>query len=375
MVQAPEPVGTPDPCILPTGAPGEPRELLVAAAGPEDSAATAASQSQPLIRLDCLGAPRPAAAESWSADSSHRSWTFVLARSPSGITPGTVAAEWRARPEAAMTLRQAGVASLVPLDNRRLVVTLHWASDSLPVLFADPSLSLVTDSLPPTGTTFVLRRPVSGDLRDALDDGADIARTGDPTLADYARTRGEFAVHPLPWTLTYLLILPADPSGLDSLISEDSTAFRAALARDAVHTEARGAEPPYWWDAPGDCPVRDSVPRSLPPPFANAVAFTSGDAVARALAERVVALSSNPTTSTASLPERVMARALPAGSASAYVISVPRLPLLPCREVARWPADARVIPLIDTRMSAIVRRGVPPLTADFDGRLRPADQP
>jgi hypothetical protein len=31
--------------------------------------------------------------------------------------------------------------------------------------------------------------------------------------------------------------------------------------------------------------------------------------------------------------------------------------------------------LIDTRMSAIVRRGVPRLTVELDGSLRPADSP
>jgi len=29
-----------------------------------------------------------------------------------------------------------------------------------------------------------------------------------------------------------------------------------------------------------------------------------------------------------------------------------------------------VVPLIETRRSVVVRRGVPPITVDFDGRLR-----
>jgi hypothetical protein len=34
-----------------------------------------------------------------------------------------------------------------------------------------------------------------------------------------------------------------------------------------------------------------------------------------------------------------------------------------------------VIPLVDTRMSAIVRQGVPPLVVEFDGAIRPVEGP
>ena len=370
-----EPAIPPDPCVLPTGEPGEPRELLVATLHPQDSSIVATGRRKPLIRLDCTGAARAGAAESWTPDSSHRTWTFVLAPSATAITAGSVAAEWRSRPEAATTLRQAGATSVVPLDHRRLVVTLHWHADSVPPLFAHPGLALVTDSLPETGTAFVMRRPASGDLRDALESGADIIRSGDPALAQYARSRDEFIVHPLPWSRTYLLLIPAEREVFGTLVSGDTASFRAALARDAVPTDARGAEPPYWWDALPYCPPADESP---PPPASgvtNAVVFTQGDPVARALAERVAALSDDPATATASLPERAMAGALRAGSARAYVVAVSHTPLLPCGEIAMWPPDAAVVPLVDTRMTAIVRRGVPPLTVDFDGRLRPLEAP
>jgi hypothetical protein len=289
-----------------------------------------------------------------------------------------VAAEWTTRPEAATTLRQAGVESVIALDEERLRVTLSSPSDSVPPVFAERTLSFVTDSLPQTGTTFVLRRPESADLRDALDAGADILRTEDPALAEYARHRDEFVVHPLPWSRTYLLIIPGARVELDGLIQgDDSAGFRAALARDAVHAEARGAERPYWWDGLGQCPGSDSLSRPRPRVLvdSNAVVFAAEDAVARALAERVVALSDNPRISTGSIPQRFLDPALSAASARAYVVAVPRTPLLPCREIATWPPDPRIVPLIDVRESAIARRGIPRLTVDFDGRIRPVEAP
>ena len=227
---APEPAAPPDRCILPTGDPGEPRELVVAAVRPEDSAIVARRQPEPLIRLDCFGVARPGAAESWTPDSSHRTWTFVLAPSALDVTAAGAAAEWTTRPDAATTLRYAGVVSAIPLDDRRLVVTLDRPTDSVPALFADPSLGLVTDSLPPTGTTFAPRRPASGDPRDALDASADILRTGDPAILEYARTRPDFTVHPLPWSSTYVLVVPPGREGLGALVPPDSAAFRAGLA-------------------------------------------------------------------------------------------------------------------------------------------------
>jgi hypothetical protein len=70
-----------------------------------------------------------------------------------------------------------------------------------------------------------------------------------------------------------------------------------------------------------------------------------------------------------------MAEAIRGGLGGAYVLAVARTALVPCREVAGWPDGSTLIPLIDTRMSAIVRRGVPRLTVDLDGALRPVDAP
>jgi hypothetical protein len=366
----PAPLGADDPCLLPTGDPGEPRELVLAATRIEDTAAVATRQPEPLIRLDCAGAARPAAAESWARDATGRAWTFVLARTALDITAGAAAAEWRTRPAAATTLRQAGVTSVVPLDERRLVVTLTRSFDSVPRLFADPSLALVTDSLPAVGTTFLLR--LAGDPRDALDAGADILPSDDPALLEYAAGRSDLVVHALPWSRTYLLIIPPGNRAFDGLIPADSAAFRAGLARDAVRVEARAAEAPHWWTEAGSCPATRRDPASGP----GGLRLTTqvwDDSVGRALAERLVALSSRPMQVVGGLHPRAPVSAIHSELGIAYVVPVPRTALVPCREIAGWPAGATVVPLIETRRSVVVRRGVPPLTVEYDGRLRPVE--
>ena len=117
----PTPVASADPCLVPAGRPGRPRALVVAVPWPGDTAVVASPQPQPIVRLDCTGTARPAAAESWSRVRSGRSWTLVVAGAALHTSAPAAAAEWRTRPEAATTLRHAGVLSVVPLDQRRLV--------------------------------------------------------------------------------------------------------------------------------------------------------------------------------------------------------------------------------------------------------------
>jgi hypothetical protein len=48
---------------------------------------------------------------------------------------------------------------------------------------------------------------------------------------------------------------------------------------------------------------------------------------------------------------------------------------VPCRERATWPAGAEILPLIDTRMTAVVRQGAPALEIQWDGTLRLSEPP
>jgi hypothetical protein len=367
----PEPAPPPDPCLLPTGEPGGPRALIVAVPWPGDTAVVARPQPRPVVRLDCTGAAHPAAAESWTPDRTGRTWTLVLAGSALHIGAGTAAAEWRTRPEAATTLRHAGVVSVVPLDQRRLVVTLDRSYDSVPRVFADPTLALVTDSGTAVGTTFALRL-ITGDARDALDAGVDILTSDDTELLEYARARSDLVVHPLPWSRIYLLVVPQGQRGFEELIPPDSASFRGDLARDAVRVEARVAEGPFWWDEPRPCPEVNRG-RTASATGLRATAPTWNDPVGRALAERLVALSGRPMRVSGGLHPRSPISAIRSELGTAYVIPVPSTTLVPCREIAAWPAGARVVPLIETRRSVVLRRGIPPITVDFDGRLRVAE--
>jgi hypothetical protein len=357
--------------MLATGPAGRPRALVVGAPWPGDTAVVARPQPQPLIRLDCTGAARPAAAESWTRDRSGRSWTLVLAGAALHVSAGAAATEWRTRPEAATTLRYAGVASVVPLDERRLVVTLNRPSDSVPQVFADPSLSLVTDSGTAAGTTFNLRL-LTGDARDALDAGIDVLPTDDTELLEYARARSDLVVHSLPWSRIYVLVVPPGQRGFEELIPADSASFRADLARDAVRVEARAAEGPFWWTNPGRCPGEGAT---APPTGLRATGPAWDDPVARAIAERLVALSGRPMRVIDGPHDRDPISAIRSELGTAYIVPVPRATPVPCREIAAWPAGATVVPLIETRRSVVVRRGVPPLTVEFDGRLRAVERP
>jgi hypothetical protein len=364
----PKPAPSPGPCLLPTGRTGEPRALVVAVPWPGDTAVVAPSQPQPIVRLDCTGAARPAVAESWTRDRTGRAWTLVIAGAALHASAGAAAAEWHTRPEAATTLRHAGVVSVVPLDQRRLVVTLDRSYDSVPRVFADPTLALVTDSGSTAGTTFALRL-VTGDARDALDAGADVLTTDDTELLEYAGARSDLVVHPLPWSRIYVLAIPPGQRGFDALIPADSAAFRADLASDAVRVEARAAAGPFWWSDPRRCPeIRE---RASPSTTGSRMTIPlSSDPVGRAIAERLVALSGQPMRVIDGQYARTPATAIRSDLGTAYVIPVPRTTLVPCREISAWPAGATVVPLIETRHSVVVRRGVPPITVDFDGRLR-----
>ena len=362
-----------DPCLLPTGTPGEPRRLLVAIVRPEDTAAVAQPQPEPLIHLDCAGRPRAAAAESWSADTTGRTWILVLRRSALDVRAASAAAEWRTRPSAATTLRRSGI-EVAALDERRLASLLPRPADSLPLVFAHPSLALVTDSGPVLGTTFVFR-PVGADPRDALDGGADIMVSDDPDLLDYARAREELAVHPLPWNRTYVLLIPPGQQGFEDLIPLDTAGFRAELARDAVRVDARAAEGARWWESPGCVPERTPGGGRYLGRGVTLVNTPAEDPVGRAIAERLVARAGPPLQVVGGLDPRAPIAAVHSPSGLAYVVPVPHVALVPCHEITGWPDGSTVVPLIDTRRSAVVRRGLPPLTVEFDGRLRPADRP
>ena len=189
--------------------------------------------------------------------------------------------------------------------------------------------------------------------------------TRDPALVDYVARRPEFVALPLPWSRTYVLLQPPSGKPLDMVTGE---ADRRSLARDAVSGNARAAEPPFWWNEVAACPA-GRAPGSTTK--SSRVVYIHGDEVAQGLAERIVALAGAGTRlRVAALNPAELASALQSGSERAYVIAVPRRTLARCREIAGWPLSASIVPLIDTRAHAIVRKGAPPLAVDWDGTVR-----
>jgi hypothetical protein len=314
--------------------------------------------SQTLVRLDCTGQPRPGLAKWWSSDKAGRVWTFAL------VDPRRVVSSWSAR-EAAV--RELGIESATVTDSNALVVTLSPLADSAPQLFASPELAVPRASSA-AGAIHFLIEP-KGDPRDALDRGADLVVTRDPTLVEYVSNRREFVTASLPWSRSYVLLDTG--KGHDLAGALDAASVRSSLAKDAVTAGARAAEPPFWWNDHAAC---RATPNSQGTIASSRVVYRKQDDVGRGLAERIVALA--PTTAglgAMGLDSTEFALAVRRGADRAYVIGVPRRSFSPCRDASLWPAGSRLLPLIDTRAFAIVRRGAPPLQLEWNGGVQVAE--
>jgi extracellular solute-binding protein (family 5) len=330
-----------------------------------------------LVRLDCLGNVLPGLAESWQRSSDGLEWTFTLREGARFAgTPLTAlhVAGTLVLPDA----KALGIDSAVYLDDRRVRIRLGNVRDTLPRLFAEPALAVMSGLASVGGPirrliisgregrpTIDFQLAENGDPRDAIDRGIDLAVTRDPAIVEYVAGRSEFETYPLPWSLTYILLQPSGARPLT--VAGDSV--RRSLARDAVRAEARPAEPPFWWDSLAACGV-------VPEPegqrlSASRIVYPRDDEVARGLAERLVALAGTGTSlRVAALGPAEFAAALRDRTERAYVIAASRESLAPCRDASAWPSGALIQPLIDTRARAIVRRGSPDLTVDWDGTVR-----
>ncbi|MGH7497241.1 MAG: hypothetical protein ACREL3_00130 [Gemmatimonadales bacterium] len=366
---APAPTAPPSPasaCLIGTSGVGS-RDTLTVIVPQSDSATVAsANDFDTLIRLDCEGRPIPGLASSWTHDSSGAVWTFVL---PGSAAPGAldVASAWNSSDSASAVLEVSGVKEAVPADDGKLVVTLEHPAESVPSIFADRSLGLPHGAASPT---IVVRATDGRDPRDLLDTSPDVLVTGDPNVLDYASKRPGSVLAPLPWDRVYVLLLAPEGRPPSALIPADSSAFREELARDAVRSEARAAEPPYWWSDLSGC--SDStlrVPIETGGTSQVTIGYPASDPVARALAERIVGLGDS-SWFARGLATHDFETALRGGGMDAYILPLPRRSLVPCRD-ASWPAGAALVPLVETRRTAILRKDGPALVVGGDGSLRP----
>jgi hypothetical protein len=379
-----------------------------------------------LVRVDCHGRVGPGLAASWQLDANGRTWIVTLRENAhfsdgAPVTAADVRASWtrdgiedELRPHVSRL-----VESIATVGDRVIAITLRSQRVDVPVALAHPDLAVaksVTDSPWPLGTRSgriapdhhtpvagaatvitVTRDNLSsirflvapGDPRDLLDHGVDLLLTRDPAALDYAATLSQFQSVPLAWQRIHVLLTPGRSRSSPSLSAD----ARQALADDAVRGEARGGRGPFWWQMLPDCDVTLSPPRVQSPPTPRIV-YDAGDATARDLAERFVGLvrTSGPAATAlldVLLPDRpkrtyqratgltgeALALARRLGSDAGYVVSLDSQPVDPCRDLqslidgARWLDPETIVPLVETRLQAIVRRGRSGVTAEWDGGL------
>ena len=384
-----------------------------------------------LVRVDCMGRLRPGLATSWRpeprvavvADSSTRLWIVTLrenARFADGmpVTAAAVHASWLQNGVRGQSGRYVSrlVSWVDELDDRTLAIHLNSNRFDAPAALAHPDLAVArrtADSPWPLGTRsssiegtgavpgsarsdLTVRREnlpplkfliAAGDPRDLLDAGADLLITRDPATLDYATTLPDLQRVPLGWQRTYVYLTagrsPSSPS-----LSEEA---RQALAADAVRGEARGAQGPFWFETAECLPFpRGGMAAHVPTPR---IVYDAADPVARDLAERFVALAgtSGPAATAflkAILPDRprrtveratgltgeALTKARGQGTDAGYIAFVDRRPFDPCDAkytlfLGPFQWATTLLPLVDTRRQALVRRGRSGLTTDFDGSL------
>jgi hypothetical protein len=367
-----------------------------------------------LLRVDCLRRPTSGLAKSWVPvngnlrlvlRSDARFWNGDVVRA------SDVVASWRTTgraASAALARRFADASTAV--DDSTLDISMPGLSA---VTLGDPELAVVRRSgqmrwpegtgayrLTTRGSTLVLL-PVGNatpprltihsatetDARDLIDTGVDLLLTDSPALATYAATRGDVASIPLAWHRTWVIVTPQrTPLAPDSVASlmTHTLAFRSALARDAVRADARPAEPPFWWgDSTGCLTGREGV--AARGWGSSRVAYPRDEPVARALAERLVALAASSRSSSRDSALTLLAPALAEagarattvglepiafwsalrnGSELAFVFPLDRASLTHCVDVR-----GAIAPLIDTRVTVVVRRDRLGLTVTWDSTV------
>ena len=405
----------------------------------DDEAMVFALLYETLVDLDCNGRVQPALARSWRASQDGRCWTLEL-RGDARFSDGTaVSAGDVVRSLRTALARETRIDSVGVVDDRHLDVFAGEPFSNVPHVLAAPGWAVAKpapDRSWPVGTGpyrvregdarggRVVLEPVAGsgpcivfipgsggDARDLLD-RTELMVTNDPGVVAYAAGAARLVTAALPWSRTYVLVSTARVLA----IADGKTAgpglspeMREALARDAVRAQARGAADAEWWRSTGACGELSGLPPGLvsapraDEDGARRIRYPAGDDVARALAERLVALSAMDATaspSAAALAAAVpgiadasrplaaeatapgaLARSLHDGADYAYVIAVPCHPADACeagRDLAArapWLGASRatlgdlLLPLVDTRAHVLAARGRVGARARYSGTL------
>jgi extracellular solute-binding protein (family 5) len=328
------------------------------------------------VRIDCEGHVLPALADSWVRDDGGRRWTLRLRAD---------AQFWDGAPVTSRDLvfgRGGAGYTLGAPETRVVTMMLARQSDDVPPVLGDAALAVAKaapDTSWPIGTgaywatsatttaqeirahssrgdTLVFRFAASGDARDLLDAGVDLLVTRDRALRDYAATLKDVTVVALPWDRSYVYV-----TGQDGGTSFDGL-------EQAVRAEARRAEGDGWWRDLRACGLGQGSGPVAAPLGQRRILYARGDPTARELAGRLAAL----TRATASARSRDdLSAAVAAGKDAGYVIALPRATVDPCRAAKDLlpPWTATITALVDTRPTAIVRRGKARWSVDQDGTV------
>jgi hypothetical protein len=233
--------------------------------------------------------------------------------------------------------------------------------------------------------------------RDALDVGADVVISSDAITLAYAAAQATLSSVPLPWDRVYVLIAP----GRFTRSPGDSAfAVKKDLATNALRIEARPASDSLWWRGL-TCPTTSlsiQAPSGTSQASMARIVYDKRDDIARALSERLVGLSdaraprlavldsalgSANSVRAAGLDTGAFRVALGNGRDLAYITALPLNPTNRCNELqiighlAPWLASiadtvgvrADIVPLVETRGRAIVRRQRVGLSIDGLGNM------
>src|SRR5216117_3421399 len=157
--------------------------------------------------------------------------------------------------------------------------------------------------------------------------------------------------------------------------SSATSAWRASARRCVDARPAEWSGPGRFWfaDLPscGAQAGRDTLGASA---RRHRIVYNQSDRSAADLAARLVGLGVLGRGAVAAgVPASAFAASLRAGSDAAYVVELRRQVYDVCRaslELPPWSSAATIEPLLDVRSHAVVRRGIPRMTLDWDGTLR-----
>jgi hypothetical protein len=296
------------------------------------------------LSIDCHGMVAAGLAKSWTRIDSTGQWRLVFRSdaqfwSGARVTPGDVIATWRStgqRTTAMIARHLADRATVV--DDTTLDVRLGTtpiralAAEEMAVARRTPGsrwpegsgryriVDSQSGTVPVAGRTTLTLTPLApgrprvvvyatsvGDARDLVDLGMDVLITDDRALSSYIRSRAPIASQPLDMaTWSWLVVSRGAPGSFDrtppdgipgpvSVGDQEARKLTISLATDVVPVHARPSISSFWSQPRVLCDSM-ALPQSTVPPSSlstTRLAYRSDEPIARALAERLVALASS----------------------------------------------------------------------------------